>query len=65
MEPDILVPLLMAKVVPTEVRSDFEQPRPGIGLLWQSLIGFIGAQKGLLEEVLRLISPMRQPPDIQ
>jgi hypothetical protein len=54
-----------SEVVLTEVRGDFEQPGPHIGVFRQFLIGSIGPEKGVLEEILSFRRPARQPPDVK
>src|SRR5215510_7183458 len=62
---DVRMALQTSEVVLTEVRGDFEQPGPPIGVFRQFLMGSIGPEKCVLKEILGFRRPARQPPDVE
>src|SRR5262249_53255801 len=54
-----------SEVILTEVRSDFEQPGPHIGVFRKFSIGSIGSEKRVLKEILSFRRPVCQPPDVE
>jgi hypothetical protein len=54
MQSYLLMPPQMPEVIPAEVRGNFEQPGPRIGVLRQLYIASIGPEKRVLKEIFGL-----------
>src|SRR6516162_3711639 len=65
MQSYLLMPPQLPEVIPAEVRGDFEQPGPRIGVFRQFSVAFIGPEERVLKQIIGLRRPARQPPDVE